>query len=144
MPSRAKLEWHGDALIRRVRTAAAAAVNDTVDATRDDARESHPWKNDERERTLKSGRKVNTHLEREIASQRADPAEPNPTGAVGYTRRKGFYGLFHEAGTVHEHTFPTIRPAADREFRSLASRIRRRLAGDIVDVSVGETRFNDE
>lgn len=115
MPSRATLNWNGDALIRRVRAAAVAGVNETVDAARDDARASHEWVN-------RTGQ-----LEEEIVSEHADPAAPNPTARFGTTRRRGFYGLFHEEGTKHEYERPFLRPAADRDFPSLAARIRRRL-----------------
>jgi hypothetical protein len=128
VPSRASFDWNGDAVIARVEAAARGTVDETVDAARDDARETHPWKDDPRERTLKSGRKIDTHLDRQIQSQHADPAAPNPTGSFGYTRRKGFYGAFHEEGTVHEHEYPTIRPSADRVFPTFFERLRRRLA----------------
>jgi hypothetical protein len=115
MASRASLTWRGDELIARVRNAARAAVNETVDEAAEDARVSHEWQN----RTLQ--------LEEEIVSEHADPADPNPTASFGTTRRRGFYGLFHEEGTVHEFERPFLRPAADRHFYSLAHRIRRRL-----------------
>lgn len=142
MPSRAKIDWRGDELVRRVRRAAVAGVNETVDAARDDAKATHPWKDDPEPHTLKSGRRVQTDLERQIVSKHADPADPNPTGSFGTTRRGGFYGLFHEEGTEHEFARPFLRPAADREFPTLAARIRQRLAGH--PVTVGEVRFEDE
>lgn len=115
MLSRATLNWNGDALIQRVRRAAVAGVNETVDAARDDARLSHEWLD-------RTGQ-----LEEEIVSEHADKAEPNPTARFGTTRRRGFYGLLHEEGTTHEYERPFLRPAGDRNFPSLASRIRRRL-----------------
>lgn len=115
MPSRATLNWDGDALLRRVRTAARVGVNETVDAARDDARVSHEW-------VSRRGQ-----LEEEIVSEHADPADPNPTAFFGTTRRRGFYGLFHEEGTTSEFERPFLRPAADRTFPGLAARIRRRL-----------------
>jgi hypothetical protein len=127
MPSKMRSDWNGDDLIAKIENATREAVNETVDAARDDARLTHPWQDDPRERTLKSGRKVDTHLERQIQSEHAHPDDPNPSGAFGYTRQKGFYGLFHEDGTVHEHAFPTIRPAADRQFPLFLERLRRRL-----------------
>lgn len=115
MPSRARLDWNGDQLISRVRSAARVGVNETVDAAADDARGTHEWAN-------RTGQ-----LEEEIVAEHADPAEPNPTARFGTTRRRGFYGLFHEEGTEHEFARPFLRPAADRQFPSLAARIRRRL-----------------
>jgi hypothetical protein len=115
MPSRARVTWNGDALLKRVRAAAVASVNETVDVARDDARASHEWVN-------RKGQ-----LEEEIVSEHATVDEPNPTASFGTTRRRGFYGLFHEEGTVHEHERPFLRPAADRAFPTLAGRIRRRL-----------------
>lgn len=120
-------DWRGDELLAKIENAARETVNETVDAARDDAELTHPWKDDPRVRTLKSGRKVDTHLDREIVSEHADPASLNPSAAFGYTRRKGFYGAFHEDGTVHEHAFPTIRPAADRQLPTFLERLRRRL-----------------
>jgi len=115
MPSRARLDWRADAVIRRMHAAAAASVNDTVDAARDDAAASHVW-------LSRTGQ-----LEEEIVSEHADPADPNPTARFGTTRRRGFYGLFHEEGTTHEFARPFLRPAADLAFPTLAGRIRRRL-----------------
>lgn len=128
MPSRARLDWQGAALVERVRTAAREAVDETVDAARDDAIETHTWKSDPRLRTIKGGRRVDTDLETQIVSEHADTADPNPTGRFGYTKDKGFYGLFHEIGTKHEHEYPALRPASDRTFPTLIERIRRRLS----------------
>lgn len=115
MASRARLEWNGDALIQEVEDAARDSVNDTVDAAADDARVSHEWVN------------RNMQLEDEIKTEHAAPGDPNPSAKFGTTERRGFYGLFHEIGTVHEHERPFIRPAGDRHFPSLSDRIRRRL-----------------
>lgn len=115
MTSSARLEWDGDALIARVQNAARAAVNDTVDAARDDASVTHEWVN----RTMQ--------LEEEIVSEHGDPGDANPSAKFGTTRRRGFVGLFHELGTVHEYERPFLRPAADRHFPTLAERISRRL-----------------
>jgi hypothetical protein len=114
MPSRATVDWRGDALIRRVRAAAAAGVNETLDAAAADARLTHEW-------VSRTGQ-----LEEEIVTEHAR-AGRNPHGAFGTTRRRGFYGLFHEEGTVREFARPFLRPAADRNFPTLARRIRRRL-----------------
>lgn len=115
MTSSARLEWNGDAIISRVEAAARAAVNETVDDAAGDARLSHGWIN----RSLQ--------LEDEIKTEHAKLGERNPSAKFGTTRRRGFYGLFHELGTVHEHERPFLRPAADRVFPTLAARIRRRL-----------------
>jgi hypothetical protein len=90
----------------------------------DDAKASHPWHEDPKPRTLKSGRHVDTHLQPQIRSEHAEGVDGDGhiVARVGYTRRAGFVGLFHEDGTVHEHAFPTIRPAADREFPSFPER----------------------
>lgn len=115
MPSRAKLDWRGKEFVLQVRNAARLAVNETVDAARDDALASHEWVN-------RTGQ-----LEEELISEHARPRSRNPLGRFGTTRRRGFYGLFHEEGTVHEFARPFLRPAAARQFPSLALRIRRRL-----------------
>lgn len=114
-----RLNWNGDRLIALVRSAAADAVNETVDQAANDARLSHPWVN------------RNMQLEEEIVTEHAKPGDPNPTARFGTTRRRGFYGLFHELGTVHEFERPFLRPAADRAFprlqETLAEKIRARL-----------------
>lgn len=115
MPSRTRLDWQGGRLLERVREAAREAVNETVDDAAEDARTSHPWVN-------RDGQ-----LEEEIVTEHADAAEANPTARFGTTRRRGFYGLFHEEGTVKEFERPFLRPAADRTFPTLAEKIRRRL-----------------
>ena len=115
MPSRAKVDWRGDTLLRRIRVAATEGVNETLEAAATDARSSHEWRN-------RTGQ-----LEEEIVTEDAHDTDANPTGSFGTTRRRGFYGLFHEEGTEHEFARPFLRPAADRQFPSLAQRIRRRL-----------------
>jgi hypothetical protein len=125
--SKVSFDWHGDELADRVERAAREAVNETVDDARDDAKATHPWKVDpELRRLRKGGRLVNPNLEGQIVSEHAEVG-PNPTAAFGTTRRKGFYGLFHELSTVHEHAFPFLRPAADRAFPTLAARIKEKL-----------------
>lgn len=109
MGSSAWIDWNGDAVIERVRKAAVTAVNETVDEAADDARVSHWWRN-------RTGQ-----LEEELVSEHAKPGDANPTAKFGTTQRRGFYGLFHEYQT------PFLRPAADRHFGGLASKIRRRL-----------------
>lgn len=115
MPSGARLTWNGERIVERLRLAARGAVDETVDEAADDARSSHVWLN----RTMQ--------LEDEIVSEHASRDERNPTGRFGTTSRRGFYGLFHEEGTVHEFARPFLRPAADRTFWTLAGKIRRRL-----------------
>jgi hypothetical protein len=114
MPARSQFDWNGDDFIQHVEQAAREAINETVDAARDDAALSHEWVN----RTMQ--------LEEEIVSEHADPDARNPSAKFGTTRRRGFVGLFHEEGTVHEYERPFIRPAADRQFPTFVERIRRR------------------
>ena len=128
MPSRARLDWRGKELIENTRAAARVAVNETVDAMRDDAKETHDpeWVNRPTRWSPEGGQ-----LEEEIISKHADPASqkpfgPNPVGSFGFARRRGFYGLFHEVGTVHEHEKPVLRPSFDRLAGTLLERIKRR------------------
>lgn len=113
--SRVRSDWNGDKLVEAVRKAARGAVNDLVDAARDDAETSHEWAN----RTMQ--------LEEEIVSEHASADAGSPSAAFGTTRRRGFYGLFHEEGTTHEYERPFLRPAADLTFPLLAASIRARL-----------------
>jgi len=123
MASRARLDWRGDELLARVRRAVEVSVDETLDAARDDAIDTHPWQVDPRFRRFRNiKRPINPHLEGQIHSEHVTPGDPVPTGRFGYTRRRGFYGLFLE------FKFPTIRPAGDRVFPTLAERIRRRLS----------------
>ena len=129
MPSRARLDWRGEQLARRVRSAAVAGVNETVDVARDTAKDTHEpmWRNTPTRYSKEGGQ-----LEEEIGSRHADPASetihgPDPVGAFGFARKRGFYGLFHEVGTIHEIEKPVLRPTADRIFPTLEARIRRRL-----------------
>lgn len=124
--TRTPIRARADEILGRVKNAARESVNEVVDAARDDAEATHSWKDDPELRTLKSGRRVDTHLERQIVSVHAD-SDDNPTGSFGTTKRAGFYGLFHELGTVHEFERPFLRPAADRQFPRLAEVIREKL-----------------
>lgn len=130
MPSRARVDWRGRELVENVRAAARAGVNETVDAARDDAKATHDpeWVNRPTRYSKEGGQ-----LEEEIISRHADPASqkiggPDPSGSFGFAKKRGFYGLFHETGTVREHARPVLRPSADRVFPTLIDRIRRRLA----------------
>lgn len=123
MASRVRLDWRGDKLVARVRRAVEDSIDETVDAARDDAIATHPWHVDPRYRRFRNIKHpINPHLEGQIYSEHVTPGAPVPTGRFGYTRRRGFYGLFLE------FKFPTIRPAGDRNFPMLAARIRRRLS----------------
>lgn len=117
MPSRATLDWHGDELVKKVTEAARGAIDEVTDEAVEDAQRSHAW-------LARRGRRG---LEGEIVSAAAHVEGARVTGRFGTTRRRGFHGLFHEEGTVHEHERPFLRPAADRHFPTLAARIRRRL-----------------
>ena len=129
MPSRARLDWRGEQLAVRVRAAACAGVNETVDVARDDAKATHEpmWENTPTRYSKEGGQ-----LEEEIGSRHTDADMekvhgPDPVGSFGFARKRGFYGLFHEVGTIHEIEKPVLRPTADRVFPTLAARIRRRL-----------------
>jgi hypothetical protein len=116
MASRVEFDWRGDEIIAAVEHAAIAAVNEVVDEAADDARSSHTWLN-------RTGQ-----LEEEIVAEHdVVLGDGNPLARFGTTRRRGFYGLFHELGTVNEFARPFLRPAADRAFPTLAAKIRRRL-----------------
>lgn len=108
------LKVNADKAIARVRDVAREEVNATVDAARDDAAASHVWAN-------RTGQ-----LEEELVSEHSD-SDTSPSASFGTTRRRGFYGLFHEEGTTKEFATPFLRPAADRHFPTLKERIAERL-----------------
>ena len=135
MPSRARLDWRGEQLAARMRGAARASVNELVDEARDEAKATHDpmWINRPTRWSKEGGQ-----LEEEIGSEHAGQETlnvqgPNPVGRFGFGRKRGFYGLFHEVGTVHEFAKPVLRPVADAVFKTLddpqelARRIKRRL-----------------
>lgn len=117
MASRARLEWNGDALLERVADAARLSIDETTAETDADASSSHPW--------LNRSENLETHIETEAARR----VGSRITGRIGYTRRSGFYGLFHDEGTTHEFARPTLRPSGDRTFPTLADKIARKLRG---------------
>lgn len=117
MANRARLDWNGDKLIAQVEEATRAAINDVTAEAADDARATHSW-------VSRTG-----NLETEIVTEDAADNGDQIVGRFGTTRRRGFYGLFHEEGTKHEYERPFLRPAADRAFPTLADRIARRLRG---------------
>lgn len=115
MANRVTTEWNGDKVVSRMERAVRSAVDETVDAARDDALATHTWVN-------RTGQ-----LEEELISVHVDPADANPVASFGTTRRRGFYGYFHEIGTINEIARPFLRPAADRTFPGLKLRIARRF-----------------
>jgi hypothetical protein len=115
MSSKAQLNWNGDRVRARLVVASRAAISETLQAADDDASQSHSWQ------TRKG------QLEEEIVTTSVEVHGSRMRGFFGTTRRRGFYGLFHEEGTVHEFARPFLRPAADRTFPSLAGRIARKL-----------------
>jgi hypothetical protein len=104
-----RLEWRGDAVVERVMRAAQAAIDDTTDEAAKDAEGSHWW-----------GARTGT-LESQIVNEPARRFGLRAVGKFGSTAKQGFYGLFLE------HRQPFLRPAADRNFRDLARRIKERI-----------------
>lgn len=114
MPSRARLEWNGDRLVEQLAEAARASIDETLGEADADASATHWWRN-------RTG-----NLEMNIVTEAAKVEGVRVLGRFGYTTMKrgartGWYGLFHE------YKLPTLRPAADRTFPTLASKIARRL-----------------
>jgi hypothetical protein len=116
MPSRARLDWNGERVRARILEAARGAIDETLQAVDEDASNTHWWSN-------RTG-----YLERKILTRRAVIVGNRVFGKVGTTYsgvkgvRSAFYGLFLE------YRNPWLRPAGDRQFPTLAARIRRRLA----------------
>ena len=101
------LHWNGDAVARRVETAAAQATEETVDEAVTEARGDTP---------VLTGAARNS-LRRE-----------NDGLAVrwGYHVR---YGIFIEIGSRGKAGIHALHRAADHQYGTLAGRIRRRLVG---------------
>ena len=115
MASSARLDWNGEDLLFRVAEAARVSIDEVTAEADADASASHSWV----DRT--------DQLEEEIVTEDAHMVGSRVVGRFGTTRRRGFYGLFHEEGTTHEFARPFLRPAADRTFPTLAEKIRRKL-----------------
>lgn len=109
------LDWNGGQLLERVAEAARSAVDDVLEDADRAASVSHVWVN-------RTGQ-----LEEEIVSEAAIVEGHTVHGRFGTTERRGFYGWFHEIGTVNEIARPFLRPAADATFPTLAGKIARRL-----------------
>jgi nitrate reductase alpha subunit len=115
MANRASLDWDGDKLLARVAEAARVSINETLRETDAVASSSHWWHN-------RTG-----YGEAHILVEEAKVEGTRVSGKVGatYSGQKGvrsaFYLLFAEYRT------PWLRPAGDRVFPTLASKIRRRL-----------------
>lgn len=109
MASRTSFEWNGDKLIERLEQAATESVDEVLQECAADAEASHWW----------LARKGDDGLEGQIITEAASSDGTSISGRFGTTQRSnGFYGLFLEYRT------PFLRPAADRHFPTLPSRIR--------------------
>jgi hypothetical protein len=101
------MTWLGPEIMAKVTAAAIHAIDETTEAAAEDAKANHWWS----ERT--------GNLERNTFAEPAHFDGANVTGRFGSSMRaQGFYGLFLERKT------PWLRPAADRHFRNLKSRLR--------------------
>ena len=110
-----RLEWNGAELLTRVTEAARVSIDETLREADADASSSHFWVN-------RTG-----NLQGQIVTEAAKVEGFRVSGRFGTTERRGFYGLFHEEGTMREHATPFLRPAGDRTFPTLAAKIRARL-----------------
>lgn len=122
-----KMDWNGRALETKVERVTIIALNRVVDEARDDARENHAWidRTGQLESNIVSEHaRTKGYLQGRGARKRMDPSEARLTASFGTTRGAGFYGLFHEVGTVNEIARPFLRPAADRNFGNLPHYIR--------------------
>lgn len=96
-------EWRGPAVLRAVEKAVARAIDDTTEDAARLAEASAPRRTGQ--------------LQSEIVSERAVVKAGRITGRFGATKRRGFYGLFHERRR------PFLRPAADVAFPRLRGRV---------------------
>lgn len=108
------LRWRGNQVTRRLRQ----AQRDAVDATMADAvihaKRNHPWRN----RTGTA----------EGSIQIAEPAREAAGGVVGVWGSLDVrYFRWLEMGTARMAPKPSLRPAADATYGTLAARIRRRM-----------------
>jgi hypothetical protein len=116
------LSWRGDEIIKRVRDAAKAGINDTMAAAVLHAKENHPFQN--RTSTLEGSVRIETY-----ATERGADEVYGRWGSVDvvYAMRieLGFQGKDAMGRMYNQRAFSFLRPAADVEYPKLAGRIRR-------------------
>lgn len=108
------LEWNGQKVTRDVDRACREGVDATMAACVIHAKRNHPWRN----RTGIAERSI------QIA-QHAREEGPRVRGVWGSLNVA--YFRFLEFGTSRSRPYPSLRPAADAEYGSLATRINRLL-----------------
>lgn len=107
--SRVRVEWHGDAMHKRIRGISESALRETIDKAASSARSNHGWKS----RTGK--------LQAGIDYVGLESSKDGLVGSFGYSES---YGLFQEIGFRGRPGDHTLRRAGDREFTSLADRMK--------------------
>jgi len=115
MANRAALVWNGDAVLARVAEAARVSINETLREADADASASHWWRN-------RTG-----YGEAHILVEDAKIDGPLVSGRFGatYSGQKGHRSAFYLLFLEYKSAF--LRPAADRNFPTLAAKIRARL-----------------
>lgn len=116
------LRWDGDKVMKRVRNAAKAGIDDTMAAAVLYAKENHPFQN--RTSTLEGSIQIETY-----ATERGADEVYGRWGSldVVYALRIefGFQGKDSLGRAFNQRAYPFLRPAADAEYPKLAKRIRR-------------------
>ena len=107
------LLWNGQRVKVEVENASVEAIDDVLEECVNDAKADHPFQN----RTGKA--------EASIQRKPATASLTKISGRWGSYRVRYFFYL--EVGTSKMPAFPTLRPAADRNYPHLAAKIRERM-----------------
>jgi HK97 gp10 family phage protein len=107
-----RLDWRGAQVRAQLEIATIEGINETTEDCVQDAKANHPF-------TTRTGTAVE--------SIQRKPATASATKISGrYGGRKIRYFFYLEFGTSKMQAFPTLRPAADRNYPKLVGRIRAR------------------
>jgi hypothetical protein len=113
------LHWKGDEIKRKMERAARAGIDETTAACINVAKSNHPW-------IYRLGT-----AERSIQMRAAESRGGRTVGrwgsfATNYFRRLelGFRGTDSAGRSYSQAPMPTLRPAADKEYKHLARRIK--------------------
>lgn len=111
------VEWRGPQVAEKVRQAALAGADETLEAAAQRARSDHGWAN------------VTGTAEESIQAQPAEMHGDRVTGQFGSYGEDAVYFIWLETGKAGRPGDDTLRRAADAEFPGLRDRIRGHFGG---------------